>query len=208
MAPEYGATCGIFPVDAETIRYLELTGRPAEHIRLVEAYFKEMGLFHTAETPEARYSDTLELDLSTVEPSLAGPKRPQDRGAAAPGQGVVPEGAEGHARREAEAAAQAGLGGGDRDDRPQERAAARGRRRRRDRRRRRGPDLTVGRLPAAPGRLHHARLGRHRGDHQLHQHVEPVGDGRRRAAGQEGGRAAGSRPSRGSRRASPPARRS
>ncbi|MBV8314848.1 MAG: aconitate hydratase AcnA, partial [Planctomycetaceae bacterium] len=79
MAPEYGATCGIFPVDAETIRYLELTGRPAGHIRLVEAYFKEMGLFHTAETPEARYSDTLELDLSTVEPSLAGPKRPQDR---------------------------------------------------------------------------------------------------------------------------------
>ena len=79
MAPEYGATCGIFPVDAETIRYLELTGRPAEHIRLVKGYFKEMGLFHTAETPEARYSDTLELDLSTVEPSLAGPKRPQDR---------------------------------------------------------------------------------------------------------------------------------
>src|SRR6187397_3385643 len=79
MAPEYGATCGIFPVDAETTRYLELTGRPAGHIRLVEAYFKEMGLFHTAETPEARYSDTLELDLSTVEPSLAGPKRPQDR---------------------------------------------------------------------------------------------------------------------------------
>ncbi|MBV8075330.1 MAG: aconitate hydratase, partial [Planctomycetaceae bacterium] len=79
MAPEYGATCGIFPVDAETIRYLELSGRPAGHNRLVEAYSKEMGLFHTAEMPEARYSDTLVLDLSTVEPSLAGPKRPQDR---------------------------------------------------------------------------------------------------------------------------------
>ena len=79
MAPEYGATCGIFPVDAETIRYLELSGRPPEHIRVVEAYFKAQGLFHTADTAEAEYSDTLELDLSTVEPSLAGPKRPQDR---------------------------------------------------------------------------------------------------------------------------------
>ncbi len=79
MAPEYGATCGIFPIDAETIRYLELTGRPAEQVRLVEAYYKEQGLFHAADSPEAQYTDTLELDLSTVEPSLAGPKRPQDR---------------------------------------------------------------------------------------------------------------------------------
>ncbi len=79
MAPEYGATCGIFPVDAETIRYLELSGRPAPLIQLVEAYFKEQGLFHAPGAPEAEYSDTLELDLSTVEPSLAGPKRPQDR---------------------------------------------------------------------------------------------------------------------------------
>jgi aconitate hydratase len=79
MAPEYGATCGIFPVDAETLRYLELTGRPRPLIRLVEAYFKEQGLFHTVGAPDAGYSDTLELDLSTVEPSLAGPKRPQDR---------------------------------------------------------------------------------------------------------------------------------
>ncbi len=79
MAPEYGATCGIFPVDAETLRYLRFTGRPEKLIQLVEAYTKEQGLFHTANTPEAAYSDTLELDLSTVEPSLAGPKRPQDR---------------------------------------------------------------------------------------------------------------------------------
>jgi aconitate hydratase len=79
MAPEYGATCGIFPVDAETIRYLKLTGRPADQIALVEAYCREQGLFHTDKTPEATYSDTLELDLSTVEPSVAGPKRPQDR---------------------------------------------------------------------------------------------------------------------------------
>ncbi len=79
MAPEYGATCGIFPVDAETLRYLRLTGRSEEQIALVEAYYKEQGLFHTASSPEAEYSQTLELDLGTVEPSVAGPKRPQDR---------------------------------------------------------------------------------------------------------------------------------
>jgi aconitate hydratase len=79
MAPEYGATCGIFPIDAETLRYLELSGRPAEQIRLVETYAKAQGLFFTPGSPEASYTDTLELDLSTVEPSLAGPKRPQDR---------------------------------------------------------------------------------------------------------------------------------
>jgi aconitate hydratase len=79
MAPEYGATCGIFPVDAETLKYLRLTGRTEEHIALVEAYFREQGLFHTADAPEAEYSSTLHLDLATVEPSVAGPKRPQDR---------------------------------------------------------------------------------------------------------------------------------
>jgi aconitate hydratase len=79
MAPEYGATCGIFPVDAETLRYLRLTGRVDEQIALVEAYYKEQGLFHTESSPEAVYTQTLELDLATVEPSVAGPKRPQDR---------------------------------------------------------------------------------------------------------------------------------
>ena len=79
MAPEYGATCGIFPVDAETLRYLEFTGRPKEQVALVEAYCKEQGLFHTAQSPEAAYSDTLSLDLGSVSPSLAGPRRPQDR---------------------------------------------------------------------------------------------------------------------------------
>jgi aconitate hydratase len=79
MAPEYGATCGIFPVDAETLRYLRLTGRSEEQINLVEAYYKEQGLFHGANSPEAEYTQTLELDLATVEPSVAGPKRPQDR---------------------------------------------------------------------------------------------------------------------------------
>jgi aconitate hydratase len=79
MAPEYGATCGIFPVDAETLRYLRLTGRSEEQIALVEAYYKEQGLFHTAGSAEAEYTQTLQLDLATVEPSVAGPKRPQDR---------------------------------------------------------------------------------------------------------------------------------
>jgi aconitate hydratase len=79
MAPEYGATCGIFPVDAETLRFLKLTGRSDEQIALVEAYYKAQGLFQTSGTPEAVYTQTLELDLATVEPSVAGPKRPQDR---------------------------------------------------------------------------------------------------------------------------------
>src|SRR6202521_2543283 len=79
MSPEYGATCGIFPVDKETLAYLRLTGRAEEQIALVEAYCREQGLFHDEKTPEAEYSELLSLDLATVEPSLAGPKRPQDR---------------------------------------------------------------------------------------------------------------------------------
>ena len=79
MAPEYGATCGIFPIDQKTLSYLEFTGRSKEHLALVETYAKEQGLWHTESTPEAAYSDTLHLDLSTVEPSVAGPRRPQDR---------------------------------------------------------------------------------------------------------------------------------
>ncbi len=79
MSPEYGATCGIFPVDEETLRYLRLTGRSPEQVALVEAYCREQGLFHTAQTPDAEYSTVLKLDLGTVEPSIAGPKRPQDR---------------------------------------------------------------------------------------------------------------------------------
>jgi aconitate hydratase len=79
MAPEYGATIGIFPVDQETLRYLEFTGRQSEQVKLVEAYMKEQGLFHTPDAPEPVYSDRLELNLATVEPSMAGPRRPQDR---------------------------------------------------------------------------------------------------------------------------------
>ena len=79
MAPEYGATMGFFPVDAETLKYLRLSGRAEEQVQLVEAYTKAQGIFRTDETPDPVFTDTLELDLSTVEPSLAGPKRPQDR---------------------------------------------------------------------------------------------------------------------------------
>jgi len=79
MAPEYGATCGFFPITAETIRYLSATGRNQDRVALVEAYAKEQGMWRDASTPEPKFTDTLELDLSSVQPSLAGPKRPQDR---------------------------------------------------------------------------------------------------------------------------------
>lgn len=79
MAPEYGATVGFFPVDEETLNYLRLTGRSEEQVKLIEAYCREQKLFRTKETPDPEFSDTLELDIGAVEPSLAGPKRPQDR---------------------------------------------------------------------------------------------------------------------------------
>ena len=79
MSPEFGSTCAIFPVDAETLRYLEFTGRSTEAIELVDAYAREQGMFHDESSGDPTFSDTLELDLSSVQPSLAGPKRPQDR---------------------------------------------------------------------------------------------------------------------------------
>ena len=79
MAPEYGATMGFFPIDAETIKYLRFTGRDESQVQLVEAYTKAQGLYRTDDTPDPVFTDTLSLDLSTIEPSIAGPKRPQDR---------------------------------------------------------------------------------------------------------------------------------
>ena len=79
MAPEYGATCGFFPIDARSIEYLELTGRDPDRIALVEAYSRAQGMWRDDATPEPLFTDTLELDMGTIEPSLAGPKRPQDR---------------------------------------------------------------------------------------------------------------------------------
>src|SRR4051794_30309054 len=79
MSPEFGSTCAIFPVDAETLRYLELTGRPTEVLELVDAYSREQGMFHAESSEDPTFSDLLKLDLGDVEPSIAGPKRPQDR---------------------------------------------------------------------------------------------------------------------------------
>ena len=79
MAPEYGATVGFFPVDSETLAYLSGTGRDRDQVSLVEEYSKAQGIFRTDDSPEPLFSDLLELDLSHVEPSLAGPKRPQDK---------------------------------------------------------------------------------------------------------------------------------
>ena len=146
MAPEYGATCGFFPVDDETLAYLRKTGRSPAEVDLVERYSKEQGLFRTAATPDPVFTDTLELDLATVEPSLAGPKRPHDRVALSRDEGVLPQGPHG-----------AGEGA-------------------RLRPRRGGHRQGGGRRGArAEGRAQ-ARLGRDRRDHELHQHVEPLGD--------------------------------
>ncbi len=97
MAPEYGATCGFFPIDEETIRYLTFTARDPGRVALVEAYAKAQGMWRDSGTPDPVFTDTLELDLSTVEPSIAGPKRPQDRvalsGAAAAAKSALREGA-------------------------------------------------------------------------------------------------------------------
>ncbi|HER19415.1 MAG TPA: aconitate hydratase, partial [Chromatiales bacterium] len=95
MAPEYGATCGFFPIDSETIRYLSFTGRDPERVALVEAYAKAQGMWRDSDTPEPLFTETLELDLASVEPSIAGPKRPQDRialsGAAAAAREAIEE---------------------------------------------------------------------------------------------------------------------
>ena len=194
MAPEYGATMGFFPVDAETLRYLERTGRGRDVCERVERYCKEQGLFRTDATPDPEFSATLELDLSTVVPSLAGPRRPQDLVPLAAAQAELHRQPAGpHERQRAGGAEGAGperllpLGG-------------RGRRQRHHRRRRRGrapaawPPPTPTRRRSSPASStagHHAarRRRRHRRHHQLHQHLQPVGDDRRRPAGPKGGRA-------------------
>ena len=99
MAPEYGSTCGIFPIDEETLRYLELSGRPPEQIALVEAYAKAQGMWRVNGAKPADYTDVLELDLATVEPSLAGPKRPQDRVPLSKAKSVYQAALKAHGRR-------------------------------------------------------------------------------------------------------------
>ncbi|MGH7419594.1 MAG: aconitate hydratase, partial [Candidatus Rokuibacteriota bacterium] len=114
MAPEYGATCGIFPIDDETVNYLRLTGRSAEQVALAEHYAKAQGLWRDADAPAARYSDVLGLDMGTVEPSLAGPKRPQDRVSLREAHTVVDQAL--RAYREERAGAGAGSGNGELKD--------------------------------------------------------------------------------------------
>ena len=162
MAPEYGATCGIFPIDDETLRYLRFSGRAPAQVELVEAYAREQGLFQTPHTKEAVYTTVLDLDLASVEPSVAGPKRPQDRVSLFKTKQSFEEALPlaGEAQEE---------GGRCRQQRPVDDG---GRLRAQRARRARGQE----------------RLGRHRGDHQLHEHLEPVGDGGGRPGGQEGRR--------------------
>ena len=113
MAPEYGATMGFFPCDAETLKYLRLTGRPEHHVKLVEAYTRQQGLFRTDDTPDPTFTDTLELDLATVEPSLAGPKRPQDRVPLAKAKTMYADAYQAEAARIAASAQASGNGNGD-----------------------------------------------------------------------------------------------
>ena len=201
MSPEFGSTCAIFPIDAETLRYLEFSGRPQERVELVEAYAKEQGLWHDEDSEEPTYSDTLELDLSDVVPSLAGPKRPQDRVSLTESKAAfrlaledmlpddVEDPKEGKPDQD-EASADSfpssdPPSSGDHDG--QRRALARspaGRRRHRrppGRRARRG--LGAGHARGRHGDRARPRARGDRRDHLVHQHLQPDGHARRRHAG-------------------------
>ena len=193
MSPEFGSTCAIFPIDGETVKYLQLTGRPAEQVALVEAYAKEQGLWHDA-AHEADYSEYLELDLSTVVPSIAGPKRPQDRIALSDAKQAWRTAVRDYVEDDSvrgpldEATAESFPA----SDSPA--IAHNGARRqavRADRRARR-PTGRATRRPVSLGRRRvraRPRRRRDRRDHLLHQHLQPLGHDRRGAARQEGGRA-------------------
>ena len=189
MSPEFGSTCAIFPIDAETLRYLELTGRPAEQIALVEAYAREQGLWHDERSPQPRFSGTIELDLGSVQPSLAGPKRPQDRVSLTQARDSFRESLSGYVQRydwRDEASAESfpssdPPANGNDEPKPNDG----------------GPSYARQRLGAAAHSatrngavaVHladgsdvraRARPRRDRGDHQLHQHLQPLGHDRRR----------------------------
>ena len=204
MAPEYGATCGIFPVDAETLRYLRLTGRSEDQIKLVEAYYKEQGLFHTPDAEEAEYSQTIALDLSTVQPSVAGPRRPQDRVllkeaaqvsnssfrrcSAPPPTRMVERQVN---RWESEGGHPSLHGNLESPEGEPENGPITNRQ---------------GALQRRVGQVSRPRLDRDRRDHQLHQHFESHRDGRRRNPGQKSCRERAAPFRRGSRPRSRPAR--
>ncbi len=173
MSPEFGSTCAIFPIDDETLAYLRLTGRAEEHVALVEAYAKEQGLWHDP-ARDIVFSEELDLDLSTIVPSIAGPKRPQDRVALSDAKNAFRE------------AVTAYVPGSEQDDGVADTFPA---------------SDPIAAEPARQavqgdagqaGRRHHGhhrpRVGRDRGHHLVHQHLQPVGHGRRGAAGQEGRR--------------------
>ena len=159
MSPEYGATMGFFPVDDVTLDYLRRPAAPTTRSQLAETYCKENHLFRTDDAPSPTFTKVVELDLATVEPSLAGPKRPQDR---------VPLSRMKESFNEALKA----------DGRP---AGLRPRRAKRAREHGHGAEQR-------PLDRDHARRRGDRGDHQLHEHQQPERDGRRRPRGQEGGR--------------------
>ena len=192
MSPEFGSTCAIFPIDAETLRYLEFSGRPRELIELVEAYAKEQGLWHDEDSEEPTFTDQLELDLSTVVPSIAGPKRPQDRVSLTESKAGVPDGARGLPARRG----RRGRGARRRASRPAIRSP------------RTCPTASGHEPPAAPAarrwpsaastrdagdaRRRHRdrarpRARRDRRDHELHEHLQPVGDARRGDPGPQRG---------------------
>ena len=150
MSPEYGATVGFFPIDDETLRYLRGTGRDAAAVDLVERYAKEQHLFRTDATPDPDYTDTLSLDMSTVEPSLSGPSRPQDRVALRDMQRSFSAGSQPDLRQ--------GRPGGKRPANGRSGRAGRG-------------TSASGR----PGGSARSRRGRYFGDHELHQYLQPFG---------------------------------
>ena len=193
MSPEYGATCGFFPVDEETLRYLRLTGRSAERVALVEAYCKENALWHEPDSP-ATYSQVVDLDLSSVEPSLAGPRRPQDRVPlrdakrafidTLPTFGIDYGNAHDEAVAETFPASDplASAAPGSEPETADAAVAT-------------GPRVVLAERPDVRGHLRRrdvparSRCRRDRRDHVVHEHVESRGDDRCRLAREEGGRA-------------------
>ena len=202
MSPEFGATATMFPIDDETLRYLRMTGRPTDVVERVEAYAKAQGLWRDDGTPEPSFSESLSLDLGTVVPSLAGPKRPQDRVALTDLAAQLPHGLT-RTRRHSPASRRTPCGTVD-EASDESFPASDPPSYTRDPTREHGADgATPEPSAAAPApryrcrgggagrrlvRAQH-RVGRHRRHHELHEHLEPVGHGRRRAGGAERGRA-------------------
>ena len=198
MSPEFGSTCAMFPIDKETLRYLEFSGRDAERIEIVEAYAREQGLWHDESSEEPTYSETLELDLGDVVPSLAGPKRPQDRVSLTESKASFRMALDGFLDDEPERTGRRGqrrVVPGLRPAGLQRRRPARPRGGRRAARHRRRPGRRprVGQGAGHAGRRHRDRARPRargdRGDHLVHQHLQPLGHARRRPAGQERRRA-------------------